>query len=112
MHVHAQVRCGCAVVALVALPLVSNGADCKDLAKAGKRGEATDCYRKAVKKNPDDVDARNALGALLVEQKKYDDALAQFDAVLAKKPTDGVALNAKAMTLLAQKKVDEAFATL
>lgn len=90
----------------------ATAADCQQLAQSGQRDKALDCYRAQVKKNPDDLDSRNAVAALLAEQKKFQSALAEFEEVVKRKPTDPVALNGKAMMLIALNKIDEGFATL
>lgn len=86
--------------------------DCQALVLAGKKDKALECYRGQVKKNANDLDARNAIAALLAEQKKYQSALTEFEEVLKRNAKDGVALNGKAMMLIALNRIDEGFATL
>lgn len=112
--------CGALFVAAPGIALAADGAGganskkdaCQPMVAAGKTVDAIECYRQRLKSDPGDAYAHNALGTLLVEQKKYPAALEQFNAVLAKNPNDGVAMNAKAMVLMAMQKPEEALALL
>lgn len=105
-----------ASLATAGLLLMANDAtaatDCEKLVQAGQKDKALECFRTVVKKSPDDINSRNAVAALLAEQKKYQSALAEFDEVLKRKATDPVALNGKAMMLIALNRIDEGFTVL
>jgi Flp pilus assembly protein TadD len=84
-------------------------AECLD---AEQKPEAADAYRKYLALQPADASIRARLVHLLVEQQKYDDALAELDrADAGKKPsTDSLLLRADIQ--IAQKKTDDAIASL
>jgi tetratricopeptide (TPR) repeat protein len=46
-----------------------------------------------LKANPTDVASRSALASFYLEQKKYDDAIAEYTRVVAERPADAAALN-------------------
>jgi Tfp pilus assembly protein PilF len=91
------------------LEAVGGLAQCLD---AQQKPEAADAYRKYLALQPGDAAIRTRLVHLLVEQQKYDDALAELDrADAGKKPsTDSLLLRADIQ--IAQKKTDEAIASL
>jgi tetratricopeptide (TPR) repeat protein len=84
-------------------------AECLD---AEQKPEAADAYRKYLALQPADAAMRARLVHMLVEQQKYDDALAELDrADAGKKPsTDSLLLRADIQ--IAQKKTDDAIASL
>jgi len=91
------------------LEAVGGLAECLD---AQQKPEAADAYRKYLALQPGDAAMRARLVHLLVEQQKYDDALAELDrADAGKKPsTDSLLLRADIQ--IAQKKTDDAIASL
>ena len=48
--------------------------------------EATDLYRQVVLAFPDDAQAHDGLGELLLRQRKYEEALKEFDRAIAIDP--------------------------
>ena len=79
---------------------------------AQKKPEAADAYRKYLTAMPDDSGARTRLVHLLLEQEKYDDALAELDRAGAGQPPTLESLKLRADIQIAQKHVDDAIATL
>jgi len=84
-------------------------AECLD---AQQKPEAADAYRKYLALQPSDAMIRARLVRLLVEQQKYDEALAELDhGEAGKKPsTDSLLLRADIQ--IAQKKTDDAISSL
>ena len=79
---------------------------------AQKKPEAADAYRKYLAAIPDDSGARTRLGHLLLEQEKYDDALAELDRGEAGQPPTLESLKLRADIQIAQKHLDEAITSL
>jgi len=79
---------------------------------AQKKPEAADAYRKYLAAMPDDSGARTRLGHLLLEQGKYDDALAELDRGEAGQPPTLESLKLRADIQIAQKHLDEAITSL
>ncbi len=79
---------------------------------AQKRPEATDAYRSYLVQAPNDSEARARLIHLLVDQEKYDEALAELDHSGSGKPDSLESLKLRADIQIAQKKPDAAIATL
>lgn len=91
------------------LEAVGGLAECLD---AQQKPEAADAYRKYLALQPADAAIRARLVHLLVDQQKYDDAIAELDrADAGKKPsTDSLLLRTDIQ--IAQKKTDDAIASL
>lgn len=80
---------------------------------AQNKPEAAAAYRDYLAVNPDDTRVRARLMHLLVEQKQYDEALAELDrADAGGKPPTLDSLRARADIQIAQKKWDDSIATL
>jgi Flp pilus assembly protein TadD len=79
---------------------------------AQKKPEAADAYRGYLAQAPNDSEARARLIHLLVNQEKYDDALAELDHSDAGKPPSLESLKLRADIQIAQKKPEAAIATL
>jgi tetratricopeptide (TPR) repeat protein len=79
---------------------------------AQKNPEAADAYRAYLEQAPSDSESRARLIHLLVNQEKYDDALAELDRSDAGKPPALESLKLRADIQIAQKKLDDAIATL
>jgi Flp pilus assembly protein TadD len=79
---------------------------------AQKKAEAADAYRKYLVAMPDDSGARTRLVHLLLEQEKYDDALAELDRAGTSQAPTLESLKLRADIQVAQKHVDDAIATL
>lgn len=62
----------------------------------------------AVRKNPNDLQARLQLGQVYDQAKRYDDAVAQYDQVLKVAPDSKDALLGKGMILLTKGELDQA----
>jgi pentatricopeptide repeat protein len=76
----------------------------------GMPGRAAKEFRKALKKNPNDADARNGLGFALVNTGKPAEAKVHFEACLELQSEHLGAMNGLARCLKAEGKVDEAIA--
>jgi Flp pilus assembly protein TadD len=74
--------------------------------------EALDAYRGYLELNPSDAAGRARVVRLLVEQQKYDLALAELDRADGGKPPSLESLRLRADIQVAQKKLDDAIATL
>ncbi|MGC1618234.1 MAG: tetratricopeptide repeat protein [Candidatus Acidiferrum sp.] len=80
---------------------------------AQKKPEAAAAYRDYLAVNPDDARVRTRLLHMLLEQKQYDDALAELDrADAGGKPPTLDSLRARADIQIAQKKWEDSIATL
>jgi tetratricopeptide (TPR) repeat protein len=66
----------------------------------------------AVRKNPDDLQARLQLGEVYGQAARYDDAVKQFDQVLKAAPGSKDALLGKGFALMTQGQLDKATASL
>ncbi|MFL6152513.1 MAG: tetratricopeptide repeat protein [Ornithinibacter sp.] len=66
----------------------------------------------AVRKNPNDLQARLQLGEIYGQAARYDDAVKQFDQVLKAAPGSKDALLAKGFVLMSQGRLDQAVAPL
>jgi Flp pilus assembly protein TadD len=62
-------------------------------ARTGDPGKAEAVLNTRLRVDPKDVAIRLALASLYLEQKKYDDALAEYTRVVAERPADAAALN-------------------
>src|SRR3954453_1754065 len=62
----------------------------------------------AVRKNPNDLQARLQLGEIYGQAARYDDAVKQFDQVLKAAPGSKDALLAKGFVLMSQGRLDQA----
>jgi Tfp pilus assembly protein PilF len=79
----------------------------------GKKPEAAaDAYRQYLALQPSDAAVRARFVHMLVDQQKYDEALAELDRAEAGKAPSSDALLLRADILIAQKKLDDAVATL
>lgn len=76
------------------------------------RPEALDAYRSYLEVNPSDGAARARLVRLLVDQQKYDLAVAELDRADAGQSPSLDSLRLRADIQIAQKKLDDAIATL
>jgi Flp pilus assembly protein TadD len=79
---------------------------------AQNKPEAVDAYRKYLALQPNDAPIRARFLHLLVEQKNYDEALAELDRADAGKPPTIDSLRQRADIQVAQKKLDDAIVTL
>ena len=79
---------------------------------AQNKPEAADAYQKYLTLQPSDAAARARFIHLLVDQQKYDDALAELDRADQGKPPSSDSLRLRADIQIAQKKLDDAIATL
>jgi Flp pilus assembly protein TadD len=79
---------------------------------AQKKPEAADAYRNYLAQVPNDSEVRARLIHLLVNQEKYDEALAELDHSDAGKPASLDSLKLRADIQIAQKKPDVAIVTL
>ena len=79
---------------------------------AQKKAEAADAYRKYLAAMPDDSGARTRLVHLLLEQEKYDDALAELDRAGTSQAPTLESLKLRADIQIAQKHLDDAITTL
>jgi len=61
--------------------------------RIGDPGKAEAVLNTRLKADPKDVAMRSALASLYLEQKKYDDAIAEYTRVVAERPADAAALN-------------------
>jgi Flp pilus assembly protein TadD len=77
-----------------------------------RKPEAVDAYGGYLELQPGDSAARARLVHLLMEQEKYDIALAQLDRAEAGKPPSLDSLKLRADIQIAQKKLDDAIVTL
>lgn len=66
-------------------------AEARETAKDGRPGEAVEIIRKIVAGDPAIPDAYFSLGSLLVEERRFDEAVAAFERVLELKPDEGFA---------------------
>ena len=66
----------------------------------------------AVRKSPDDLQARLQLGQVYEQAARYDDAVAQFDQVLKAAPDSKDALLGKGFALMTQGELDKAIVPL
>lgn len=64
-----------------------------ELDRLGKPAQAEQEFRQALKLDANSVDAHSALGVCLYEQKKFDDALRQFNDIIAQNPNNPTALH-------------------
>jgi len=82
------------------------------LARSGRTDEAIQTYRREMEQGSDDIQIHQELANLLLEQKRYADAVAEYDAVLARGGAAGPPnFNAACALALAGRK-DDAFARL
>ncbi|MGC2890101.1 MAG: tetratricopeptide repeat protein [Candidatus Acidiferrum sp.] len=79
---------------------------------AQKKPEAAAAYRDYLAVNSNDAGARTRLIHLLLEQKQYDDAIAELDRADGGKPPTLDSLRARADIQIAQKKWDDSIVTL
>jgi Flp pilus assembly protein TadD len=79
---------------------------------AQNKPEAVDAYRKYLTLQPNDAAARTRFLHLLIDQKDYDEALAELDRADAGRPPTIDSLRQRADIQIAQKKLDDAIATL
>jgi tetratricopeptide (TPR) repeat protein len=79
---------------------------------AQKRPEAADAFRNYLATQAGDASARGRLVHLLVEQERYDDALAELDRSDAGKPPSLESLKLRADIQIAQKKWDDSIVTI
>ena len=79
---------------------------------AEKKPEAADAYRDYLAVRPEDAGARARLIHLLLEQQKYDEALAELDRADAGKEPTLDSLRSRADLQIAQKKWDDSIVTL
>jgi len=79
---------------------------------AQNKAEAADAYRKYLAAIPNDSRARARLVHLLLEQEKYDDALAELDRAGAGQQPTLESLKLRADIQIAQKHLDDAITTL
>jgi Tfp pilus assembly protein PilF len=91
------------------LEAVGGLAECLD---AQQKPEAADAYRKYLELQPGDATIGARYVHLLVEQQKYDDALAELDRAEAGKKPSSESLLLRADIQVAQKKTDDAIASL
>ena len=77
-----------------------------------KKPEAVDAFREYLAVNPSDAGARAHLIHALLEQKKYDEALAELDKADAGQPPTIDSLRSRADIEIAQKKWDDSIVTL
>ena len=71
---------------------------------------AQESYGKAVEADPSFVPSRLALGNVYNLNKKPEDALKEYEKVLADNPRDQSAVASKVATLVAQNRIDDAIA--
>jgi Tfp pilus assembly protein PilF len=69
------------------------------LQRAGHYDQAEAAYRRLVERNPREVQARVALGALLLVKRREDEAMQQFDAALQKAPESAAVWYHRALAL-------------
>jgi Flp pilus assembly protein TadD len=79
---------------------------------ADNKPEAADAFREYLSVNSGDAGARAKLIHLLLEQKKYDDALAELDKADAGQPSTIDSLRSRADIQIAQKKWDDSIVTI
>lgn len=79
---------------------------------AQKRPEAADAFRNYLAANGSDAGGRARVVQLLLEQKKYDEALAELDRADAGKPPTLDSLKSRADIQIAQKKWDDSIVTI
>jgi Flp pilus assembly protein TadD len=79
---------------------------------AQSNAEAADAYQRYLALEPSDAAARARFVHLLVDQQKYDDALAELDRADQGKPPSSDSLRLRADIQIAQKKLDDAIVTL
>jgi tetratricopeptide (TPR) repeat protein len=95
-----------------ALPLRIRGADFYNRGLAHARRNEPDAaiaaYRKAIRINPQLVEAYNNLGLTLAERGQPDAAMAEYEAALRVKPDDSAAHSNIGMALAQQKRLPEA----
>jgi tetratricopeptide (TPR) repeat protein len=77
-----------------------------------KKPEAADAFREYLALNSGDAGARARLIHLLLDQKKYDEALAELDKADAGKPPTLASLRSRADIQIAQKKWDDSIITI
>jgi superkiller protein 3 len=80
--------------------------------EAQKKPEAADAWRKYVALQPTDPAVRGRIIHSLVEQQKYDEALAELNRLEEGKTPTSDSLRLRADILIAQKKTDDAIVTL
>ncbi len=82
-----------------------------DLANAallsGQKRLAEENYQKAIEQDPKFADARYHYGIFLLQQKKYDQAIEQWEAVLSLKPDDLTEQQVRSLIQLAQQLAQE-----
>jgi tetratricopeptide (TPR) repeat protein len=97
-----------------ALPLRIRGADYYNRGLAHARRNEPDAaaaaYRKAIRINPQLVEAYNNLGLLLADQRQLDAAIEQYQAALRVDPNDAAAHSNLGMAFAQQKRLPEAIA--
>lgn len=79
---------------------------------AQKKPEAAEAFRDYLAANNTDAGGRARMVQLLLEQKKYDEALAELDRVDAGKPPTLDSLKSRADIQIAQKKWDDSIVTM
>jgi tetratricopeptide (TPR) repeat protein len=79
---------------------------------AEQKPETVDAFRDYLVVNPSDAGARARLTHLLLDQKKYDEALAELDRADAGKPPTLDSLRSRADIQIAQKKWDDSVVTI
>jgi len=77
-----------------------------------RKPEAADAFRNYLAVNPGDAGTRSRLIHLLLDQKKYDEALAELDQADAGKPPTLDSLRSRADIQIAQKKWDDSIVTI
>lgn len=77
-----------------------------------KKPEAADAYRNYLTQTPSDSEARARLIHLLIDQQKFDEALAELDHSENGQPVSLQSLKLRADIQIAEKKPDDAVATL
>jgi tetratricopeptide (TPR) repeat protein len=80
--------------------------------EAEKKPEAIDAWRKYLELQPADAAVRGRIVHSLVEQQKYDEAIAELNRVEEGKAPTSDSLRLRADILIAQKKTDDAIITL
>jgi protein O-GlcNAc transferase len=79
---------------------------------AQNKPEAAEAFQNYLALQPGDAAARARFVHFLIEQKRYDDALAELDGVDAGKPPSSDSLRQRADIQIAQNKLDDAIVTL